>query len=1218
MTTVSPIDELCINTIRFLAVDAVEKANTGHPGTPLGAAPMAYVLWDRFLKHNPADPKWMDRDRFVLSCGHASAMLYALLHLTGYDMPLDEIKQFRQWGSRTPGHPEYGIPGVETTTGPLGQGFANGVGMAIAERWLAEHYNRPGHEIVSHYTYAIVSDGDLQEGVASEAASLAGTLRLGKLIYLYDDNDISIEGNTSIAFAENVAQRFQAYGWHVVEPVDGMDLRSVDSSIRLAQAETGRPSLIICRTIIGYGSPSKAGTAAAHGEPLGAEETRLTKQALGWDYPEPFMVPPEALSHFRQALERGGRLQREWQAKLDAYRQAYPDDARQLEEDLNGNLPAGWDANLSSLFESDEKPIATREASGRVMNAISRKVHSFTGGSADLAPSTRTMLKDHGDYGFDEYYGHNMHFGVREHAMGAIANGMSLHGGIIPYTGTFLVFYDYMRPPVRLAAMMGIRVVYIFTHDSVGLGEDGPTHQPVEQLAGLRSVPGLVTIRPGDAHETVEAWKAAVSRRDGPTALVLSRQKMPVLDRTTLASAAGVQRGGYVLWEAGPSPQAIVIGTGSEVHLALEAGHKLQEMGVSARVVSMPSWEMFDAQPEEYRHEVLPPDVSARVAIEAASPLGWERYVGLAGSIIAVNRFGASAPAETIYEKLGLDAAHVADEVIKLLAPENIHPGTSLGDYLPDIEAALADLDRHDVVARIWQKDHTVWKPDPREITNRLGWLTVTEQASEQVPELKAFAREVRDAGLRHVVLAGMGGSSLGPEVLRQTFGSAPGYPELIVLEAGACIVPAHALGVSGAIEPLDTMFLISSKSGGTIEPLSLLHYFLDIVTSATGKDAGGKNFVAITDSESPLVTEAQQAGFDRVFLNPPDIGGRYSVLSGFGMVPAALMGIDIGTLLERAGQMKERCASSVPAHENHGAWLGACIGTLAMKGRDKLTLVTSPGIASFGLWVEQLLAESTGKEGRGIIPVVGEPLMDPTDYGDDRVFVYLRLHDDDNSDVDAAIERLMSAGQPLLTLELRDRYDLGAEFFRWEFATAVAGAILGIDPFDQPNVQQAKDATTNVLNEYVSTGNLPPAETVGSLDDLLSEAGPGKYLAIMAYVCQSQELDAALTEFRRQLVRRYHIATTLGYGPRFLHSTGQLHKGGPDSGLFLQLTASHEDDQPVPGKPYTLGTVADAQVLGDLRALQSLGRRVVRIHFDRSDGAGIPALVRGLLTDGS
>ncbi len=664
----STFEELCINTIRFLAIDMVQKANSGHPGTPMGAAPMAYVLWDRFLKHNPSDPKWPDRDRFILSAGHASAMLYALLHLTGYDVPLDEIKQFRQWGSKTPGHPEYGIvPGVEATTGPLGQGFANGVGMAITEKWLAEHYNRPGYEIVDHYIYAIVSDGDLQEGVSSEAASLAGTLRLDKLIYLYDDNDISIEGSTSIAFAENVAQRFQAYDWQVVGPIDGMDTGSVDSAIRMAQAEKARPSLIICQTVIGYGSPNKAGTASAHGEPLGEEEIRLTKERLGWPYDEPFTLPPEVVAHFRQAEERGEHQQREYESRLEAYRQAYPKEARQLEEDLSGDLPEGWDRDLDDLFKTTGKPIATREASGKVMNAIVQRVHSFTGGSADLAPSTKTTLKDHGHYGFEEYCGHNMHFGVREHAMGAIANGMSLHGGIIPYTGTFLIFYDYMRPPVRLAALMGIRVIYIFTHDSIGMGEDGPTHQPIEQLMGLRGVPNLVAIRPADATETAEAWKLAMERRHGPTALILSRQNLPVLDRAELAPASGVRRGAYILWEAAASPDVIVIGTGSEVHIALGAGKLLQEKGINARVVSMPSWELFDAQSPDYRKEVLPPDIGARISIEAGTPLGWERYVGLDGVTIGIPRFGASAPANVIYDKLGLTVQHVVGEALKFV-----------------------------------------------------------------------------------------------------------------------------------------------------------------------------------------------------------------------------------------------------------------------------------------------------------------------------------------------------------------------------------------------------------------------------------------------------------------------------------------------------------------------------------------------------------------------
>jgi transketolase len=662
------LDELCINTLRFLAVDAVQKANSGHPGAPMGAAPMAYVLWSRFLKHNPNDPEWLDRDRFILSAGHASAMLYALLYLTGYDLSLEELKRFRQWESKTPGHPEYRLaPGVEATTGPLGQGFANGVGMAITERWLAEHYNRPGHEIIDHYTYAIVSDGDLMEGVSSEAASLAGTLRLGKLIYLYDDNDISIEGNTDITFTENVAQRFRAYGWHVIGPIDGMDTAGVDWALRMAQAERSRPSLIICQTIIGYGSPNKAGTASAHGEPLGEEEVRLAKEHLGWSYQEPFTIPPEALAHFRQAQERGRRRQAEWQTRLEAYRQDYPDDARRLEEDLLGNLPEGWDSDLARLFQPGDKPVATREASGRVMNTIAKRVHALVGGAADLAPSTKTILKDSEHYGINEYRGHNLHFGVREHAMGAIANGMALHGGVIPFTATFLVFYDYMRPPVRLAALMGLRVVYIFTHDSVGLGEDGPTHQPIEQLVGLRAVPNLVVLRPADATETAEAWKVAMERRYGPTSLVLSRQNLPVLDRTVLAPASGVRRGGYVLWEAASPPHVVLIGTGSEVHIALEAGKLLRVSGVAARVVSLPSWELFDEQPAEYRNGVLPPSLGVRVSIEAASPLGWERYVGLDGVAIGLSRFGVSAPGQVIYEQLGLTAQHMADEALRLL-----------------------------------------------------------------------------------------------------------------------------------------------------------------------------------------------------------------------------------------------------------------------------------------------------------------------------------------------------------------------------------------------------------------------------------------------------------------------------------------------------------------------------------------------------------------------
>ncbi|MBM3133167.1 MAG: transketolase [Chloroflexi bacterium] len=686
-------DQLCINAIRFLAVDAIQKADSGHPGAPMGMAPVAYVLWDRFLKHNPADPNWPDRDRFILSAGHASAMLYALLHLTGYDLSIEELKRFRQWQSKTPGHPEYGLtPGVEMTTGPLGQGFSSGVGMAIAAKLLAGHYNRParkttdhdpspdrgvplprvheqpGYEIIGHYIYAIVSDGDLMEGISSEAASIAGTLKLGKLIYLYDDNDISIEGHTDITFTEDVKKRFEAYHWHVAGPVDGADLEAVDRAIREAQAETERPSLIICRTVIGCGSPNKAGTAGVHGEPLGEKEICLTRENLAWAH-EPFQVPPDVLAHFRQARERGKRWQQVWENKLASYRQAYPKEAEQLTAELEGSLPEGWDEGLDGLFAKQSKPIATRAAGGEVLNALAPRIHALTGGSADLAPSTKTLMKNRGDFGLKDYSGHNLHFGVREHAMGAIANGMALHRGIIPYASTFLVFYDYMRAPVRLAAFMGLRVIFIFTHDSVGVGEDGPTHQPIEQLLGLRAVPNLVTLRPADATETAEAWRVALRRTSGPTAFVLSRQNLPVLDRKVLPSAGGVQKGGYVLWEASSASDVIIIGTGSEVHIAMEAAELLEKKGIAARVVSMPSWELFDAQPAEYRNAVLPPSLKARISIEAGTTIGWERYIGLDGIAIGVNRFGASAPQKVVYEKLGLTAEHVVEAALKLASP---------------------------------------------------------------------------------------------------------------------------------------------------------------------------------------------------------------------------------------------------------------------------------------------------------------------------------------------------------------------------------------------------------------------------------------------------------------------------------------------------------------------------------------------------------------------
>ena len=661
------LDQLCVNTIRFLAVDTVQKAKSGHPGAPMGQAPLAYALWDRFLSHNPADPTWPNRDRFVLSCGHASALLYSLLHLNGYDLPMDELKQFRQWGSKTPGHPEHGLtPGVEATTGPLGQGVGNAVGMALAERWLANRFNKLGHEIIDHHTYAIVSDGDLQEGIASEAASMAGTLGLNKLIILYDNNEISIEGNTDITFRENVGERFRAYGWNVIGPIEGMDVESVSTALTAAKTETSKPTIIVCTTVIGYGSPNKAGKGSAHGDPLGDEEVALTKENLKWEYDEPFTVPAEAQAHFSQTAEQGKAKQAEWNAAFSEYREAFSAEAKQLDDALRGQLPDDWEEGLKGLFEKAD-PIATRSASGVVMNAISKGVPAFIGGSADLAPSTRTFLDGQGDIGPGDYSGHNVHFGIREHAMGAIANGIALHGGGIPYTATFLVFSDYMRGSIRLGALMGQQVIYVFTHDSIGVGEDGPTHQPVEHVMSLREIPGLVVSRPADATETVEIWRAAMNRRDGPTAMAFTRQNLPVLDRSLLGAASGALKGGYTLWESGDPLQVVIIATGSEVHIALEAGQTLGGEGIAARIVSMPSWELFDDQPKDYRDQVLPPSVRARVSVEAGTTKGWERYVGLDGASVGMTGYGASAPAGVLYEKFDITAERVAQEARNLV-----------------------------------------------------------------------------------------------------------------------------------------------------------------------------------------------------------------------------------------------------------------------------------------------------------------------------------------------------------------------------------------------------------------------------------------------------------------------------------------------------------------------------------------------------------------------
>lgn len=671
--TIDPIlEEKAVNTIRLLAADAVQQAKSGHPGLPMGMAQAAFSLWTRFLRHSPSNPKWINRDRFILSAGHGSMLLYSLLHLTGYDLSREELINFRQWGSLTPGHPEFGhTPGVDTTTGPLGQGFSNGVGMAIAEQWLAARFNRPGFDVIDHYTYAVCSDGDLMEGIASEAASLAGHLKLSKLIYLYDNNSITIEGKTDLAYSEDWAKRFDAYGWHV-QSIDGMDGAAVIRAIEAAQVDP-RPSIIGCKTIIGFGSPNHAGTAKVHGEPLGDKELELTRRNLGFPANEKFHVPQDVRELGHQAISRGKELESAYSDLLESYSENYADEAAELRDMLAGKLPVGWEESLPT-FEAGTST-ASRNSSGSVINAIAPVVPNLIGGSADLAGSNKTTMNGYPSIQADSWDGRNMHFGVREHAMGGILNGMALHGGLVPYGGTFLIFSDYMKASMRLAAIMGLRVIYVLTHDSVGVGEDGPTHQPIEQLASLRSIPNMTVFRPADANEVTEAWRVALKNETGPTALALTRQNLTTVDRGAAGyhAADGVRRGGYILYESGSDggPQVILVSSGSEVEICCRAAVELEGEGIHARVVSLPSWELFGAQDESYRAEVLPPDVP-KVAVEAASPFGWERWVGNDGSksaIIALNHFGASAPYARLYQEFGLTPENVASQARMLITP---------------------------------------------------------------------------------------------------------------------------------------------------------------------------------------------------------------------------------------------------------------------------------------------------------------------------------------------------------------------------------------------------------------------------------------------------------------------------------------------------------------------------------------------------------------------
>ena len=662
------VEQMGINTVRVLSADAVQKANSGHPGTPMGLAPIGHVLWTKFMNYNPQDAEWPNRDRFILSCGHACMLQYSYLYLTGYSITMDDIKNFRQLHSKTAGHPEYGLlEGIEVTTGPLGQGFANGVGMGIGQQFLAHRYNKPDFKLFDYSIYTICSDGDIMEGVASEAASLAGTLKLGHLIYLYDDNKITIEGDTTLAFNEDVTERFQGYGWHVQSVADGNDIEAIATAIENAKKETKRPSLIKVRTHIGFGSPNKVDTAAAHGSPLGKDEIKLVKENFGFNPEESFVVPDEVLNYYRGKGNEGVKKESDWNELYAKYKEKYPAEAAEYELFKAGKLPEGWKDNLP-VFKPTEKGVATRKASGKMLNSIAARLPLLIGGSADLSPSTDTILNDYESFGSENHSGRNFHFGIREHAMGAVLNGLALTKGIIPYGATFLIFSDYMRPPVRLAAIMKIRPIFIYTHDSIGLGEDGTTHQPVEQLIGLRSVPNVTVIRPADANETIQAWVAALEHNDGPVAIILSRQELPEIDQDKYAKASGVEKGAYILSDCENEPQLILMGSGSEVHLLMEAQEKLKKESISSRVVSFPSWELFDAQSDEYKQKVLPKNIRKRLAVEAGSPIGWCKYVTDEGNVIGINKFGESAPGPQVMKEYGFSVENVIAKAKELLS----------------------------------------------------------------------------------------------------------------------------------------------------------------------------------------------------------------------------------------------------------------------------------------------------------------------------------------------------------------------------------------------------------------------------------------------------------------------------------------------------------------------------------------------------------------------
>jgi len=1189
-------DRAAVTALRVLSIDQVEQADSGHPGLPLGCAPMAYALWSRFLRFDPAAPDWFDRDRFVLSAGHGSALLYALLHLFGYALPLDELRRFRQWGSLTPGHPEHGLtPGVETTTGPLGQGFATAVGMAMAERHLAARFNRPGHEIVGHRTFVIASDGDLMEGISHEAASLAGHLRLGRLIVLFDDNRITIDGPTSLACSDDAALRFAGYGWRVLHCDDGNDLDAIAAALAQATSDDDAPTLIRIRTHIGFGSPAKQDTSEAHGAPLGRAEWEATRAALGWTVPEPFVVPDEIRATFTAAAAAAAASRTQWLARRERYTAAHPEAAAELDRRVRGELPDSWE-RLAPDFGATTG-MATRQASGRMLNALAAALPELVGGSADLAPSNNTLLAGEGTVAPADFGGRNIHFGIREHAMAAACNGMALHGGIRPYAGTFLVFSDYMRPAVRLAALMKQPVVFVFTHDSVGLGEDGPTHQPVEHVVALRVIPNLVVLRPADAHETVAAWRIALQRRTGPTALVLTRQKVPVL---APPPPGAVERGAYVKAEgSGGAPEAVLIATGSEVPLALAAREELERRGVPTRVVSAPSLELLKEQNDAYRKAVLGPAAALRVAVEAGRGQGWHTWVG-DGEAIVLSRFGASAPGDEVMRRLGFDADTLVRRVEQALASRRPAPVDEAvpAALAPAFEAAVERVESARLSERIAARDAATWGEEHAgSVAARLGWLDLPHRSPAVAGELARTVTELDAAGATSMVLLGMGGSSLAPQVLRATLGN-PSGRELVVLdttdpERVSAVLEAHAAASLAVVAV--------SKSGSTAETSSLLEIFWERLRAELG-DTAGHRFVAVTEPGTPLARTARSRGFLATLPHPVDVGGRYSALSVVGLLPAAWLGHDVDRLLAAAAAGLARFDASHPAVR-----LAAATAAVARDGWARLALCGSPRLAALAPWVEQLVAESTGKAGRGVLPLVVEAEPRPWPA---TVYLSPRLAGEDTAALDATLDGIHAAGHPVIRWSLPPAA-IGQAFTVLELATAVTAFLLSVNPFDEPDVVRAKQLARAALD---APAGGEPAMSERPGEALLAHLGRPEPLAavtLLAYLPESPAVEVRLRGLAAALADRVGTPVTWAFGPRYLHSTGQLHKGGPDRMSFVLLTGRPARDVAIPGQRFTLGQLRLAQATGDLAALRDAGRTPLHLHLGGDPLAALADLLR-------